>query len=354
MEPPDSSGGVVGAPHSQKRNALLVVGAVSRLPSRADDGQYHSAASLYDSSRAYSSVEVCAASIMRHLVGPSGVPTDIFMHTWSFDLEERLRRAWNLTDALFEDNRPYQSMLMHKFHVANSSKSTSIGGKYQRVSWGEISYTLSVQSAVRLMLRHEAASVLGGGLGASYDRVLLTRPDIFLHTDLNFSKLERRPDLLYSNSHGVGTGDFHFVMERDHAKGLLRALQPPVREGELPWVLGNHGNFQRFVTRVLKLKITSDFQVFPGIHQDVYRKVPWHFMLCNAGSWWAEHMERLYGMRQEDWDEYRRLAKRPVVRRCTRHNPAWIMDCCCRDGACVQMSLPELSAARGPCGKRLT
>lgn len=90
-------------------NALLIAGAVSKLPIPRKSGQYTSADSLYDEKRPYSAVHVCANSIKRHLLAPSikkhvdkMSKFDVFLHTWSFDLEPELRSSFNLTSAEFE------------------------------------------------------------------------------------------------------------------------------------------------------------------------------------------------------------------------------------------------------------
>lgn len=310
------------------RNALLIAGAVSRLPVQRGNGQYDTAISLYNTSRAYSSVEVCAASIMMHIVNHTNTTTDAFLHTWSFDLESRLRKAWNLTDAVFEDNR----ILEARFK-----------GKYPTVSWAEVSYTLSVQTAVKLMLRHEVKH------GFKYDRVILVRPDLFVHKNLDIAALGRSTTgVVFCNSHGKGDGDFHFVMEHWHAEHLLLALQPHP-SGKV-FVLGNHGNFRRFVQLVLNGTVQNDKQLYPGIHEEVYRKVPFHMMLCNAAVWWREHMAKHYGMNADDWAEYEKMSL--TFRKCRSYEPAHLLNYCCRGGSCSEIT--ELNGGERSCGKRIT
>jgi len=77
---------------------------------------------------------VCANSILRHIVSFNGIPTDVFLHTWSYDLESQFRGLFNLTAAEFEHNQPYEAQMK---------------GLFPAYSWAEISYTLSVQRVVR-------------------------------------------------------------------------------------------------------------------------------------------------------------------------------------------------------------
>ena len=123
-----------GANIHHHHNALLIAGAVSRLPTKGGNGQFISVDSLYDSSRAYSSIKVCANSVLKHIVRNNPVPTDVFLHTWSFDLEPQFRQLYNLTASAFEHNRPYEAQMKHLF---------------PEYSWPEISYTISVQRVVR-------------------------------------------------------------------------------------------------------------------------------------------------------------------------------------------------------------
>ena len=95
-------------------NAVLVAGTVSRLPENHSNGQFSTVESMYSTDgRPHSAVHVCANSIMRHLVAPMRSRVDVFMHSWSYDIEADLRRAWgaNLTAAEFEHNGPYEELL---------------------------------------------------------------------------------------------------------------------------------------------------------------------------------------------------------------------------------------------------
>jgi len=197
-----------------------------------------------------------------------------------------------------------------------------------------------------LMLQHEART------GALYDRVILVRPDVFMNKNLDLSALPRNPKVMYSNSHGNGDGDFHFVMEHAHAESLGSVLWPNVGEkSKETLVVGNHGNMKRFMEH-LNSTVKSDGQVYPGFHQDVYRKVPWHMMLCNAADWWRAHMRETYGMGASEWREYELLAE-SGVRGCSPQDPAQMLNHCCRGGVCTELHLSG-SRIDPTCGKRLS
>ena len=53
----------------------------------------------------------------------------------------------------------------------------------------------------------------------------MVRPDIFVSKDLVLSQLPRAKNFMFSNSHGQGEGDFHFIMEHVHAEMLTLALK---------------------------------------------------------------------------------------------------------------------------------
>jgi hypothetical protein len=325
------------------RLALLLAGAVSRLPppnpkilNAYGAGHFTDSSSLYDGNRTYSSIRVCSRSILKHIVDFNKVPTDIFLHTWAFDLEHEFRGLYDLTDARFEDNRIAERELGPLFDLASAS-------------WGEISFTLSAMRVVRLMLDHERQAGV-----KLYDRVVVARADVFLAIDLDLSKFSPVKAVLFSNTHGKGAGDFHWVMTHEHAEVLAYAIASVVwvdeKEGakaaaaakagigggedqtsEAPLVrmqaplsspslqgtkiycssevavdrlihqanmsasvasdtasrlaggrcnvVGNHGNMKRFFKERLDAEVRSDNQVYAGFEQDVYRKVS--FFSCS-------------------------------------------------------------------------
>jgi len=394
------------------RLALLLAGAVSRLPSHSKDkfygaGHFVDSSSLYDSKRAYSSIRVCSRSILKHIVDFNKVPTDIFLHTWAFDLEHEFRGLYDLTAARFEDNRIAERELGPLFDLASAS-------------WGEISFTLSAMRVVRLMLDHERQA--GAKL---YDRVVVSRADVFLAIDLDLSKLSPAKAVLFSNTHGKGAGDFHWVMTHEHAEVLAHAIASVVwvdeevaeateaaaaaaaaagigggeaQTSEAPFVrmqaplsssslqgtkiycssgvavgqlthqanmsasdasgtasrlaggrcnvVGNHGNMKRFAKERLDAEVRSDNQVYAGSDQDVYRKVPWHLMVCGPSrDWWRQHMAAEYSMKESDWAAIESLHE---VRKCTPQEPVLILNICCREGACAKIT----TRTDNTCGKR--
>mmetsp|Transcript_11677 Transcript_11677/g.27389 ORF Transcript_11677/g.27389 Transcript_11677/m.27389 type:complete len:338 (+) Transcript_11677:167-1180(+) len=304
-------------------NAILIAGAVSRMPApRSGNGQFTDADSLYDPSRAYSAVHVCAKAIDRHIVKANGIETDYFLHSWNIDLEHDFRKYYNFTMAEFEDNRPYEKTFKPIFPTKH---------------WAEISFTLSVQRVVGLMLQHEVKASI------SYKRVVLIRPDVFINTDLLLSKLPASPKILYCNTHGNGAGDFHFVMERAQAERLATALYP--RLYGVAGSVGNHGSMKKFAASNLNATVQNDNTIFAGFNEEVYRKVPWHHCLCNAPDWWRAYMAETYGMTDADWAVIQKIGS---FRKCSRQEPALIMKYCCRDGTCTETKRGDTG-----CGKRL-
>mmetsp|Transcript_46866 Transcript_46866/g.60235 ORF Transcript_46866/g.60235 Transcript_46866/m.60235 type:complete len:343 (-) Transcript_46866:251-1279(-) len=314
----------------QKKNALVLAGAVSRLPASSkggSNGQYSDASSLYDETRPHSAIHVCAASIMKHMVKANNdVEFDFFIHTWSFELETQFRALYDFKMAEFEDNRIYEPR---------------ISALYPQFKWSELSYTISAQSAIQLMLKYEKRNKF------TYDRILLVRPDIFISKDLILNKLPRSPQKMYCNNHGKAAGDFHFVMEHNHAVRLSTVLPLQQNSSIAPHIVGGHNRMNLFAAKEMDTVMSNDNQIDPGADEEVYRKVVWHLMLCNARDWWRNHMAVNYGMTEEDWGKYEELSK--TSRPCVAHDPALLLHYCCKGETCVSLGEPGSEN----CGRRI-
>jgi hypothetical protein len=238
---------------TEKRHALILAGAVSPLADRVMNapvnGSAHEAAKFSD-------IAFCAATIKQHLVGPNsvGVAWDYFMHSWNPGLKAALRENYDFTAAEFEENQPYE---------------TALQALHPESQWGALSHSLSIGKGIALMFAHEAAHP-----GVWYERAIVTRPDVLTFHDLELAKLARGGPA-YCNSHGKGSGDFHWVFERWH----LEALRDAVYGGAAPeqHLIGGHGKMRSFLAHAFnntnRGQMLSDNQIFPGFDQDVYRKV---------------------------------------------------------------------------------
>ena len=288
---------------------------------------YETSSSMYDTTRPYVFIQVCYHSIRKHILEANGLEdADVFIHSWSIELENQFKELYRPKMSEFEDNRVYDTFVGDSIRPPGTS-----------VSWKEISYTISVQRAAMLMLQYEnrvlrEKNTYLNSQSSLYDRVLLVRPDIFIHKDLNLSKLEMKDDAMYCNSHGADAGDFHFVMNHRHAAGLASATYSnPVFQT----VGAMHGRMRDFARYRLNATMRSDAQIFAGIHEDVIRKLKWENVLCNANEWWIKHMEEMYGMTEADWTALRRLEGRAIPK-CVVKDPACLLDYCCTNGTCAR------------------
>jgi len=220
-----------------------------------------------------SDITLCASAWKRHLLEANADKKwDVFAHSWrgnaGVDMEAWFREAYDLTDALFEDNQAAMT------EVNFTSRFDA------RTSFGKASHTLSMTRVVALALRREAAGAV------RYDRFVLVRPDVLTLTDVDIGRLPRgRP---YCNSHGRAAGDFHFIFEREHVEAIGAAL-PPGRFA----ALGRHGlSFHNYMRDFLAAALpgergvmANDGQVLPGFDQDVYRKFTFHVLFkCGGGE----------------------------------------------------------------------
>ena len=303
------------------RNALLIAGAVSRLPARkhaTNAGQFSTAASLYDSTNRphYSSVPICAASLRKHIIEANPAYWDIFLHSWNPDLEHVFRKAFpNSTSMVFEDNRPYEA---------------AFAERYRNAKWPTVSFSISVGKVAMQMMQFQQQE-MGGN---EYSRVLLVRPDLLMVKSLHLNALP--PGKIYCNSFGNAAGDFRFVMESKHVPNLVAALSP--HESPSKWfVLGGHGNMRQFTLNVLRVPITGDAQLFAGEDEDVYRKIDWGAMQCSAPNWWRDFMKAEYGMKEDDWLAIWHAFSKP---RCNAKAYQWgtyIMGHCCFNNTCSKV-----------------
>ena len=312
------------------RYALLVAGAVSRLPSRRHGNmqQYTTAATLYaaDQRPFFSSVKVCVASIRRHILEANPASWDVFVHSWHPDLEDTYRQAFpEAVSMAFEDNRPFEQ---------------SLRGVFKGEKWPAVSFSLSVgRVAMQLLQREQMHGPKQGGSG--YSRVLLMRPDVFMVKNLDLAALPL--GAIYCNSFGNAGGDFRFVMEPQHVPELVHALYPhstSAKEAKGPWyVLGDHNNMRNFMVKVVRVAYRNDGQIMAGEMEDVYRKLNWGGMQCSAPDWW-EGFFGTYGMNTTDWWCIRKAFGMPHCEaQKTFGQGQYILNRCCFNNTCKE--LPE-------------
>lgn len=249
------------------RHALLLAGGVSPLAERWS--KIGGGAVARRSRAELSDVELCAATVRRHVLRANGDRRwDAFAHGWRLagaDVEDWYRASYDLSAAVFEDN---------DVAVARANLTTRFAGE----SFGRLSHTLSMARVAALALAREAEG------DVAYDRFVLVRPDVLLLRDLHVAALPRgRP---YCNSHGRAAGDFHFVFERDHVEAVAAALAPGREAAPGPRILSGHNNMRNFLALAFappRGAMAIDAQLFAGFDEDVYRKFPFHVLFKCTG-----------------------------------------------------------------------
>jgi len=250
------------------RYALLISGAVSRSGGQMQD------TSATGVGGAYSDFRLCAATIKKHFLQANpGATWDVFMHSWNPDLEAEFRGLFRFAAAAFEDNEPWVARLR----------------PVARGWFGALSHSVSHAKAARLVLEHERTN------GVTYDRFVLTRPDVLTFKDLDLARL--RPGPAYCNTYNGAKGDFHFVLGRWHLEAiaanldriLAAAADPAAAPEGFGLLTSGNGRMRLFLAAAEPgppagcsncRDLRNDFQVRPRQDQEVYRKSAIHGLLA--------------------------------------------------------------------------
>jgi hypothetical protein len=226
----------------KKRAALCLRGAVSKKGAR-----YTYKDSLYTNTNEYVKYISVYKSIKRHIIdaNPDYV-VDIFIHSWSTDLEGSLVSLYKPKLSLFEENSVYFSEIEGKC----SSKD----------DFGGISHSLSINKVLELKEKSES------DMGKEYDIVILFRPDVLIWTDMVFSKYDL--SYFYTDGHPDNNGDIHFVMSSENArqfKDLYRSIDYANKHIQHSWI-------KTYLIKYCNLSIIKD-TIVPGIHEEVLRHI---------------------------------------------------------------------------------
>lgn len=225
------------------RVALCIRGGVSRVA-----GHYQSDAipKTLSPSVGYANYSAVGESVRRHIIGVNkNASIDVFVHSWSVDLEEQINSIYAPIASVFEDNELYADDIRSRCREPKD--------------FGGVSQALAIKKVVEIKENYERSS------GAVYDKVVLYRPDVLLWKDMVLSDYDTS-SAVFVNAHAGGGGDFHFVMSSEDAsafKGLYDSSLNGNPHREHHWT-------KSFVEQFMKRPLLMD-QIVPGLHQEVVR-----------------------------------------------------------------------------------
>jgi hypothetical protein len=223
------------------RVALCLRGAVSKR-----DRESKFRGDIYDSSLGYVNFRAVYNSLKKHIFEANpDAEIDVFLQSWSEDLQGELESLYDPVASLFENNESYADDIIKRCHGASS--------------FSGVSQALAISKSIQLKELHESFQ------GLLYDIVILYRPDVLLWKDMILSEYDVSQGV-FVNAHGGRNGDFHFVMSSGDASSFKGLYDSPL-----------HGNPHRvhfwirnFVENHMGRKMIMD-GIVPGRDQEVIR-----------------------------------------------------------------------------------
>ena len=226
----------------KKRAALCIRGAVSKKTSR-----YTYKDSLYTNNNEYVKYTSVYKSIKKHIIDANPeYEIDVFIHSWSTELQENLIELYKPIASLFEDNMIYSSEIESK--CCNSA------------DYGGISHSLSIKKVLELKEQAEIRD------NFEYDIVILFRPDVLIWTDIIL--LSYNLSYFYTDGHPDNNGDIHFVMSSNNSKQfkkLYNSLDYGNKHAQHSWI-------KNYLIKYCNFDIRGD-RITPGVHEEVLRHI---------------------------------------------------------------------------------
>jgi len=193
----------------------------------------------------YVDYKKCRNSIYKYIVNQTKYNIDFFCHCWNKDLEESLKELYNPKMIVCENNNDYYNEISSRCHN----------------EYAQVSHALSMKKVIELKEQYEKEN------NFNYDIVILYRYDVLLWKNMVLDKYNINDDI-YVNAHVNSDGDFHFIMNNDTSK-YFKNLYESALCGNIPIV---HYWIKHYVTNYLKKNLLMD-DIYPGIHQEVIRKI---------------------------------------------------------------------------------
>jgi hypothetical protein len=270
--------------------AILLRGGVSKI-----SGRHLGVINSDDAKDDFLNILCCFNSFKKHIldVNPS-ITIDVYIHTWSVDLIDLLKKLYSPIRIVGEVNQIYEKDILERVELSIKSRIRSkiksrianFFGLYKRDSldiagdFAGISQSLAIKKSIELTLESEDKA-------EKYDAFFLYRPDLLLLKDLYFHKYSLEE--ITCNFMGNDQGDFHFFVPRKYVENFSNLYNSPY-----------YGNFhdvhhwiKRYVKEFMGVKFISD-DIRAGHDQEVLRKIR------TSGIPFERAAE--YGLDVSDWE----------------------------------------------------
>ena len=227
--------------HKPLRLALCIRGAVSKL--------HHASMKpmdIYDMDH-YIDYMAVYRSIEMHILNPNRhIDIDIFIHSWTTNLELELNRIYKPVLSMYENNNIYTDEILTRCDNINQ--------------FSAISQALAIKRVIQLKESYEQIN------NFEYDLNILYRPDVLIWKDMLLNNYDTHNNI-YVNAHENGGGDFHFIMSSDNLKKFKTLYDFPLISQNKNT---DHGWMKNFIINYMKQNLEMD-NIVPGRDQEVAR-----------------------------------------------------------------------------------
>ena len=220
--------------------ALCIRGAVSKLHQASTKPM-----DIYDIDH-YIDYTAVYRSIEMHILNPNKhIDIDIFIHSWTTNLELELNRIYKPVLSMYENNNVYTDEILTRCDNINQFSS--------------ISQALAIKRVIQLKESYEQIN------NFEYDLNILYRPDVLIWKDMLLNNYDTHN--IYVNAHENGGGDFHFIMSSDNLKKFKTLYDFPLISQNKNT---DHGWIKNFIINYMKKNLEMD-NIVPGRDQEVAR-----------------------------------------------------------------------------------
>lgn len=221
--------------------ALCIRGAVSKLNNASiKPMDIYNADHYIDYKSVYRSIET-------HILNPNKhMDIDIFIHSWSTDLELELNRIYRPLLSMYENNNIYIDEILNRCNNINQ--------------FSGISQALAIKRVIQLKESYEQIN------NFEYDFNILYRPDVIIWKDILLNNYNINNNI-YVNAHENGGGDFHFIMSSYNLKKFKTLYDFPLISQNKNT---DHGWIKNFIVNYMKQNLELD-NIVPGRDQEVAR-----------------------------------------------------------------------------------
>jgi len=236
-----------------KRVAICLRGAMAKKT-----GRFETPGKLYNDGK-YVNYRAVYNSIKKHIIDAnSGIQFDFFIQSWNPDLKHDLIHLYQPKSYLFEDNNLYRNDINHWLEVTGKPLS----------DYGINSHHLAISKSINILKNYVESEYYKDRV-VSYDLVILYRPDVILFKDMVLSKYDK--NAIYVNAHPNAFGDFHLVMNLEHAYKFSQLYETTKSKNRVS-DHGLHGKLKVFTEDYIGKPLIMD-DIIPGQHQEVLRRL---------------------------------------------------------------------------------